>query len=45
LESQNLADAQTNIVKELSAEYERWANRCGVQDYSKLQARRQGAAN
>ena len=36
IESRNLADERPEIVKELSAEYDRWAARCGVIDYPQL---------
>jgi arylsulfatase len=44
LESKNLAETKPEIVKELAADYERWAGRCGVKDYSELQAQRKAQA-
>jgi len=43
VESHDLADAKPEIVKELSADYDRWAARCGVINFSEIRARRQAA--
>lgn len=42
-ESQNLAETHPEVVKDLLAEYDRWAARCGVIDFSEIRARRQAA--
>lgn len=39
-ESNNLAATHPNVVKELAAEYDRWAERCGVVPWSDLVAKR-----
>ena len=36
IESHNLADARPEVVRDLLAEYDRWAARCGVVDHAKL---------
>ena len=43
VESHDLAEAKPEIVKELSADYDRWAARCGVINFSEIRARRQAA--
>lgn len=40
IEAQNLAESQPAVLKELAADYERWAERCGVLNYSELTAPR-----
>jgi arylsulfatase len=35
-ESNNLAASKPDLVRELTADYDRWATRCGVQDYTRL---------
>lgn len=44
IESKDLAIEQPELVKQLSAEYERWAARCGVIDYTKLTGQRANGA-
>ncbi len=42
IESLDLAKARPDMVKELAAEYDRWAARCGVIDYPRLLERSTG---
>jgi arylsulfatase A-like enzyme len=39
-ESKNLAATHPDVVRELSAEYDRWAERCGVVPWSEIVAHR-----
>jgi len=39
IESRNMAGEFPEVVKELSASYDRWATRCGVQNYAEILAR------
>ena len=36
----NLADKQPDLVKELAAQYERWARRCGMVPWRELGAKK-----
>ena len=42
-EGNNLASAHPEIVRDLSAEYDRWAQRCGVANWADLLAKRAAA--
>lgn len=42
-ESHNLAATQPDVVKELAAEYDAWAKRCGVVPWDEIKARRAAA--
>ena len=43
-ESNNLAEKHPEIVKELSADYDRWAERCGVVPWSEIEPHRPAPA-
>ena len=43
-EGNNLAASRPEVVKELSAEYDRWAERCGVVPWAQISAKRPAPA-
>jgi arylsulfatase len=43
-ESRNLAAAEPDVVQDLSADYDRWAKRCGVVPWSEISAKRPAPA-
>jgi arylsulfatase len=45
IESNNLAEQHPEIVKDLSAEYDRWAARCGVVPWSQIEPKRPAATS
>lgn len=43
-ESRNLAEKQPDVTRELAAEYDRWADRCGVVPWTEIEAKRPAPA-